>query len=62
MIIINVRDDETIDRALKRYKRKHRDTRIVNELRDRKHFTKKSIKRRKEKLSAIYREKKYSEN
>ena len=62
MIIINVRDDETIDRALKRYKRKHRDTRITNQLRDRQHFEKKSVKRRKELLSAIYKQKKYSDN
>ena len=59
MIIINVRDDESIDRALKRYKRKHRDLKIRNELRSRQHFTKKSVKRRNEIISAAYRLQKY---
>lgn len=60
MIIIEVKDDETIDRALTRYKRKHRKIKIGNELRDRKFFTKKSVKRRHEIKDAQYRSEKYS--
>jgi small subunit ribosomal protein S21 len=60
MIIINVKDEESIDRALKRYKRKHRNVQIIKELRRRKHFTKKSVQRREEILSAVYKRKKFA--
>lgn len=62
MIIINVKDNETIDRALKRYKRKHRNIGLMKELRQRKHFTKKSVRRRNEILDAVYRLKKFGNN
>lgn len=55
MLIINVKEDETIDRALKLYKKKHRDTRLIKELRSRQAFVKKSVKRRDEIISAVYR-------
>ncbi len=61
MLIINVREGENIDRALKRYKRKSINTRVIRELRERREFTKPSIKRRKEKLKAAYRLKKYGQ-
>ncbi|HAY70863.1 MAG TPA: 30S ribosomal protein S21 [Saprospirales bacterium] len=59
MLIINVKDDETIDRALKRYKRKFQSTKVIKELRRRKQFTKPSVVRRDMILSAAYREKKW---
>ena len=59
MIIINVKDSETIDRALKRYKRKQQKIGIIKELRRRKQFTKPSVERRTELLKAVYRQKKY---
>jgi small subunit ribosomal protein S21 len=55
MIIINVKDGESIDRALKRYKRKHRQIGVIKELRRRKQFTKPSVKRRNEILKARYK-------
>lgn len=55
MIIINVKDGESIDRALKRYKRKHRNVGVIKELRKRKQFTKPSVERRHEVLKARYR-------
>jgi len=58
MIIINVKDGESIDRALKRYKRKHRDVQVVKELRRRQHFTKPSVRRRNEILKAQYKNQK----
>lgn len=58
MIIIDVKNGETIDRALRRYKRKHRDVKLRRELRNRKQYTKPSVKRRTEKLKAIYKEQK----
>ena len=62
MIIIEVTETESIDRALKRYKRKHRDLKIRRELRKRKQFTKKSIRRRTEILKAIYKNEKQLKN
>jgi small subunit ribosomal protein S21 len=59
MLIINIKDDESIDRALKRYKRKHRNVGIIKELRARKHFTKKSVQRRNQVLDAAYRLEKF---
>lgn len=54
MIIIEIKDGESIDRALKRYKRKHRDVGVVKELRRRQQFTKPSVRRRDEILKARY--------
>ena len=42
-----------INRALKQFKRKFRDTQVLKELRERKNYTKKSLKRRIEKNEAI---------
>jgi small subunit ribosomal protein S21 len=61
MLVINVKDGETIDRALRRYKRKVRDTKLMKEVRTRKHFEKPSVRRRTQILKAIYREEKLNE-
>jgi len=62
MIIINVKEEESIDRALKRYKRKHRNVGIIKQLRKRKHFIKPSVERRNEILDAAYRLEKFGSN
>ncbi len=54
MIIIPVKEGENIDRALKRYKRKFEKTGAMRELRERQRYTKPSVKRREQKLKAIY--------
>jgi len=56
MLIINVKDNETIDRALSRYKKKVKDTQLLKEVRRRKNFEKPSITRRATVLKAIHRE------
>ena len=61
MLIIDVKDGESIDRALKKYKRKFERSGVIKELRRRKHFTKPSVKRRTEVLKAIYKNEKYGE-
>ncbi|MCB0707193.1 MAG: 30S ribosomal protein S21 [Saprospiraceae bacterium] len=61
MLIINVKDDESIDRALKRYKRKHQKTQLRQELMRRKNFVKPSVKRRHEVLKAVYLEQKFKD-
>ena len=58
MIIVEVKENESIDRALKRFKRKFRDTGILKELRRRREFTKPSVRRRNELLKAKYRQQK----
>ncbi len=59
MLIINVKDSDSIDKALKKYKRKFNQTGTLKELRRRKAFTKPSVKRRHERLKAAYRLEKY---
>ena len=53
MIIIPVKDGESIDRALKRYK-KYEKTGVVKELRHRQKFTKPSVIKREALQKAIY--------
>jgi len=57
MLIIEVKDGESIDKALKRYKRKFQNAGVIKELRRRKEFVKPSVQRRSEILKAVYREK-----
>ena len=54
MLIIDSKDCESIDRALKKYKKKTDRTQLIKKLRDKKHFTKPSVSRRKQVLKAIY--------
>jgi small subunit ribosomal protein S21 len=57
MLIIPVKEGESIERALKKYKKKFEKTGVVKELRRRQQFTKPSILDREVKLRAVYREK-----
>ena len=59
MLIIDVKDSESIDRALKKYKRKFERAGVLRELRKRKHFVKPSIEKRAELLKAVYKQKTY---
>ncbi len=54
MLIIPVKDGENIDRALKRFKRKFDRTKTMKQLRERKHFTKPSVTKRKQVQKAQY--------
>ncbi len=54
MIIVPVKEGESIDRALKKYKRKFEKTGVIKELRERQQFTKPSIIKRHQRLKAIY--------
>jgi small subunit ribosomal protein S21 len=54
MIVIPVNEGESIERAIKRYKRKFDRTGILKELRKRKEFLKPSVKKRQRTLKAIY--------
>jgi len=54
MLIIPIKEGENIDRALKRFKRKFDRTGTMRKLRDRKQFTKPSVRRRAEIQKAQY--------
>ena len=54
MLKIKVKKGEKIESALKRLKRKFRDTGVMKQLRERKEFTKPSVTRRKEIQKAQY--------
>ena len=58
MLIIDVKNGESIDQALKRYKRKFQQTQLIKELRTRKEFNKPSVIKRNERLKAIYKSQK----
>jgi small subunit ribosomal protein S21 len=54
MLIIPIKEGESIDRVLKRFKRKFDKTGAMRQLRTRQAFTKKSVERRKELIKASY--------
>lgn len=56
MIIVEVSDKISIEKALKSLKRKFDNSKIVKKLRDKKQFTKKSVKRREVIKKAIYKQ------
>ena len=57
MLQISVKEGESIERALKKYKKKFERTQVLKELRARKEYTKKSIVRRQQIIKAEYVEK-----
>jgi small subunit ribosomal protein S21 len=56
MLIIDSKDCENIDKALKKYKKKFEKSRVLLQLRERQSFTKPSIKRRTQVLKAVYKQ------
>jgi small subunit ribosomal protein S21 len=56
MIIINVKDNESVDRALKRFKKKFERTGVLKELRARTYFEKPSVTNKRKRERAVYRQ------
>jgi small subunit ribosomal protein S21 len=54
MLIIPVKEGESIDKALKKFKKKFEKTGVVKALRNRQAYTKKSVARREEIKHAAY--------
>jgi small subunit ribosomal protein S21 len=54
MLIIDTRESDSIDKALKKYKKKFEKAGTLRELRERQVFTKKSVRRRNQVLKAAY--------
>jgi len=62
MLIVQVKEGENIERALKRYKKKYNSTKVVRNLRSKKEYIKPTVARRKMKLKAAYILKKFRED
>jgi small subunit ribosomal protein S21 len=59
MLIIPVKEGESIEKALKKYKKKFERTGTMKQLRKRQKFTKPSVENREQRLKAIYKNEKY---
>jgi small subunit ribosomal protein S21 len=57
MLIVDARDTDSIDKALKKYKKKFEKAGVLRELRKRQNYVKPSVERRHELLKAQHREK-----
>ncbi|GAB4413726.1 MAG: 30S ribosomal protein S21 [Bacteroidia bacterium] len=60
MILIQIKDGETIDRALRRYKKKFERTGILKEVRGRMYYKKPSVERKEQEKKAVNRQKHYA--
>lgn len=54
MLVVKINEGDKIDKALKQFKRKTNNTKLIPELRARKEFEKPSAKARKQRLKARY--------
>ena len=54
MIIVQVKEGENIEKALKKFKRKFERTGVIKELRSRQAFEKPSVTNRKKMVKAVY--------
>jgi len=57
MLIIDSKDCENIDKALKKYKKKFEKSKILLQLRERQSYMKPSVRRRNQVLKAVYKQK-----
>lgn len=57
MLIVQVKEGDTIEKALKKFKKKFEKTGVVKELRERQKFTKPSVRRRETIIKAVYKQK-----
>ncbi len=57
MIVVNVKDNDSLDKALKKFKKKFEKIGVVKELRSRQAFEKPCITKRMQKIRASYKQK-----
>jgi small subunit ribosomal protein S21 len=55
MVGIMIQENENIDRAIRRFKKKYERSGILKEVKKRSYFTKPSVKKRMEKIKAVRR-------
>ena len=60
MIIISLKENESVEKALKRFKKKFEKTGVLRELRSRTAYKKPSVARREVKIKAAYKQKMYA--
>ena len=56
MLIVPVKDGESIEKSLKKFKKKVEKTGLIKQLRERQKFTKPSVEKRFEMIRASYKE------
>ncbi len=61
MIVVNVKENESIDKALKRFKKKFERTKVLREVRSRAYFEKPSVSKRNQSIKALYRQRKQAD-
>ena len=54
MLVVQLKEGDTLEKALKKFKKKFEKTGVVKELRERQKFTKKSVRTRQQKIRAVY--------
>ena len=57
MLQINVKENDSLEKALKKFKKKYEKTGVVKELRKRQAFEKPCVTRRMQKIKAAYKQK-----
>lgn len=57
MLVVAVKEGESIEKALKKFKKKFEKTGVVKELRSRKNFEKPSVAHRQARIKAVYKQK-----
>ena len=57
MLIVQIKEGDNIEKALKKYKKKFEKTGVVKQLRERTKFTKPSVRRREEMIKSAYKKK-----
>jgi small subunit ribosomal protein S21 len=61
MLIVKVKENESIDKALKRFKKKFEQTKVLKEIRRRAHYTKPSVEQRDKDIRAKYKQAMYAQ-
>ncbi|MCS7003771.1 MAG: 30S ribosomal protein S21 [Cytophagales bacterium] len=56
MLIVKVKENETIDKALKRFKKKFEKTGVLKAIRNKSYYEKPSVVRRNARLRSIYKQ------
>lgn len=60
MLIVKVKDNESIDKALKRFKKKFEQTKVLRQVRQRAYYIKPSVERRNRKIKSAYKQEMYA--
>lgn len=60
MLIVKVKDNESIDKALKRFKKKFEQTKVLRQVRARAYYIKPSVQRRNRKIKSAYKQEMYA--